>query len=169
MFIVIMIFAGSLILFIQRHFSPKGLLFEQIILSSLAILALGVLVQMLHDVNGKDKYSIFTLILLSASLFFSSGNSTLLNIDRSRSFYILIFAEKYESKLTMTEKYDNFFQGIEKIEFERRLEEQNRRKLLSIDDDQIALTDRGRFVLRTAKFLAYSFNLEQFIKVLKNA
>ncbi len=144
----------------------NDLLFEQITLLTLTIFSFfctySVTVGKLKaksDFFGRR----FQLTVIASLLFFLSAQFTILNIDRSRSFYVLswinleriqIRGESYDlSKVDSPEK-----SNINAIA--ARIEEQVSRGLVISKNSELQLTRRGELVLWAAELSGDLFHLE---------
>ena len=160
-FLVILYFFRALHL-LQR------LLFEQIILSVLVTTALALvlpyaiknsqlgLVKRLRGFHYK-----YLACLIAGAIFFTS-TSTILNIDRSRSFYILSWINKNLVTLKGSEYDLSSVKSSEKLNVDgismRILEQQNRGIIIK-NGEKFKLSSKGKFTLEVANILARVYSL----------
>jgi hypothetical protein len=142
------------------------LLFEQITLLALAIFsfvctynaAFGKL-KIKSDFFGRR----FQLTAIASLLFFLAAQFTILNIDRSRSFYVLSWIDLERIQIR-GDGYDlSQVVSLEKSNVNAiadRIEEQVSRGLVISKDSKLQLTQRGEFVLWAAEFSGQLFHLE---------
>ncbi len=108
-----------------------------------------------------NNYSL-NVIILSSVLFFVIAQSTVLTIDRSRSFFVLSWVES--SKISFTSKAIDLSLVTSNEKYstsaiELRLQEQIDRKLIYTNSQSYELTALGRLVLFSANSFAKLFNL----------
>jgi hypothetical protein len=114
-----------------------------------------------------DRYHQLLILMVSALLIFQVAQTTVLNIDRSRSYYLLSWVDKglvnlsgntYDlSKVSSTEKMDSL--GVK-----QRLTEQLSRRLIVIRDERVRLTFSGSLIVRVSNLLAHVFRLDGWHK-----
>ena len=100
-------------------------------------------------------------------LVFTLAQSSLLNIDRSRSFYVLAWVDqakviKDNEKIVLLDIFSE--EGIALKPIQDRVLEQEKRGLLTVNDEIYTLTQRGRFVLWFANHLGRIYNLTMWDK-----
>jgi len=158
-----MIFMFFLILFLFRLTGfLNQFLFEQIIIVGFLN---GFLLLLLLSWKKGDCQATIVEVLLVATLFIGLANFSLVNIDRSRSFYLLAWTDQGKVResslqldLGMVMSKEN--QNIEAIE--KRLYEQVSRGLISINDNVYYLTDSGKVYLFISSNLANWFDLQNW-------
>jgi hypothetical protein len=158
-----MIFMFFLLLFLLRLTGFLNyFLFEQIIIIGFLT---GVLLLLLLSRKKDDLKETIVEVLLVVTLFTSLANFSLVNIDRSRSFYLLAWIEQgkvlqsnLQLDLSMVFSKEN--QNIDAIE--SRLNEQVSRRLVSVNDNYYSLTDLGKVYLFISSKLANWFDLENW-------
>lgn len=143
-----------------------GLLFEQIIISNLFTLSI---LLYLNQNAWKIRRTIFLNNILSTSsillviiLVFQIQTLTLINIDRSRSFYIIAWI--HDSRIEATAKGISLDQvlSIERLNtkaIEDRVDEQVLRKLVVEKQGKFQLTWRGVLLFNISEALAKMFKL----------
>jgi hypothetical protein len=168
LFVSWQVFQTCLVLFFFRAFLALGFpLFEQIILASFASAALGFLFLFLRSKMSNYKLNFdefFSLIIISSLLSVLILPLSLVNIDRSRSFYVLSWVEKglvskekgaLEFKIESTEALDR--NGVE-----LRLNEQIQRGLVVEKGGIFHLTQTGRLLMSLSNLLSEIFKLENW-------
>lgn len=106
--------------------------------------------------------STLNVLILSSILFFVTAQSTVLTIDRSRSFYVLSWVKAEKIIVTDTGLDFSLVQSDEKNSnsaVELRLQEQVDRKLVYFNSGKYSLTMLGSMVLLCADSFAKIFNL----------
>ena len=146
-------------------------LFEQIMLSAL-LAAFFVLVTVLllsrnSFIPSQRIPTISWLILVSLLLIVTLGPNTVMNVDRSRSFYVLSWVEKSAIELTEDGRLVLNVNSPEKsnlVSIKERLDEQSARGLIEFRDQSYFLTWRGKLTLNIAEFLASFYKLDGWFK-----
>jgi hypothetical protein len=158
-------FVGFFILFVLRRFEVyNNLLFEQILFSDLAT---GLLFSSYFLYKKAKDDRIFLQILIACLLMVSVANFTLVNIDRSRSFYLLSWVEKSKIVLTDLEIDLSQVESPEKFNSDAirlRLKEQTSRGLVYIDKSEYKLTSLGKSYLLSAQWFAKIYKLENWYR-----
>ena len=155
------------IVFLLRQTNPGGDLFSQINLSVFCGFAFGFFVIFARKKSGLEKgikrhlHSLLTVQLI----IFISLQFSLVNIDRSRSFYVLSWANQekvFDSKqgITLVGVQSPEILNLSAIRF--RLDEQIKKNLLKVERGQIKPTLPGKFMILIADGLANLFNLENW-------
>jgi hypothetical protein len=93
------------------------------------------------------------------------GTTVLMNIDRSRSFYVLVWSENVKSEEEIADLVTQQFGGVEISELHQRLLEQVKRGLLVEDQGKYSLTKLGNVTLSTSRILAKIFSLKAFQQI----
>ncbi len=157
--------SGLLTLLIFRSLGvANNLLFEQIILTAFFNGAVYVGFSMFRGLRASQ---ILPKVLLASLIFTSTANFGLLNIDRSRSFYVLSWVEKSKvfetaSKLDLSKVKSNERLNSEAIQV--RLDEHVSRGLIRFDENQYVITKLGRVYLLVAQYAAKIFRLDNWSK-----
>ena len=146
-------------LFIRRLF-VEGLIFEQIFIS--AIISLILIVTYKFRKIRNDIFKLMYLTLLIACLF----QFIFVNIDRSRSFYLISWVKNYDMKFIREDLIIN--EGVIKSsEFdnsdaiERRIIEQINRGLINTNaDNKLTLSIYGDAIYNVSNTLSNLFNLK---------
>lgn len=146
-------------------------LFEQIMLSAI-ISALFVWVAALflsrNSFMPSQRFpTVSWLILVSLLLIVTLGPNTVMNVDRSRSFYVLSWVERRAIEVTDDGQLVLNVNSPEKfnlISIKERLDEQSSRGLIEFRDQSYFLTWRGRLTLSMAEFLAAFYKLDGWFK-----
>jgi hypothetical protein len=148
-----------LVFFIIRLIWNTSLIFEQIVISSLvAVLIISSISKYFNRLTIANLLIIFLLSSTSAQFF----ANVILNVDRSRSFYVLSWV-RYEKITLKNGNLDySLVQSTEKNSYEaitQRLKEQTERGLIRVSD-KCELTVRGKMTVHISDFLANAFSLE---------
>lgn len=159
------LFLGCLILAVTRNFIElKFPIFEEIVLASIlaTVLTFGFtlyLNKVTSSINSMRLLSYVNLIGLMLSLLVLPY--TLLNVDRSRSFYVLswvdqgrVTVENGQIILEVKSKESADIAGVD-----LRLKEQAERGLIREGNGVYKVTNLGKLTLRIANLLAKLFNL----------
>lgn len=158
----------GLLLLLSRNFLRLELpLFEEIILvailSSFMCLISGLYLTRVKTLIGSVRmvsYLAFIGLLIATIVFPYS----LVNIDRSRSFFVLSWVDHGKISVNsgeITLSVDSH-ESVDKIGVLQRLNEQEQRGLVSKKDNSFEVTGYGKFMLRIANSLAKLFNLENW-------
>lgn len=147
---------------ILRHFSSTSLLFDQISLVTLICFFLKTLWGLWKRQRSLMANFRRGAICAIISVFFLSF--TLLNIDRSRSVYVLSWISK-EQIIVENNRYLVLMSRIEAQDsyaIKQRIEENIQRKLVSADKEigTVKLTRGGDLLLSISECLANIFNLQ---------
>lgn len=149
-------------LLIVRRFFPSSLLYEQINLTAFsAVVVIYFFRNPDWKVNIREKISQILLLTISISFIL---NTVLLNVDRSRSFYVLSWVSNNQIaivsddlKITVRSKEAMNYDGVK-----LRLNENISRGLIKENDGGFALTSRGEILLSISKTFANLFNLNNW-------
>ena len=149
-------------IFVLRKFNTSSLLFEQInicsFVATMAIIHFRTLVKFKINIQAL-KVSLITAIAVSFII-----NLALLNLDRSRSFYVLSWVANEDvsirsNELTVTAK-SNEARNIDSTLL--RIQEGESRGLIQRNSEDYTLTFRGKVVLKMSNFLADAFELNNW-------
>jgi len=162
--IALYVSSGFLILLVFRKLQFLGdLLFEQIVLSSLCSLFSILILR--YFFNKQKILELFIVGLIGALTFFMLSSFSLVNIDRSRSFYVLAWADEGKIR-TSVEMLDlSNVVSLEKsnvIAIKTRIDEQVARGLIVEKEGLFGLTKYGKLYLKISKFLAATYNLQNW-------
>jgi hypothetical protein len=157
---------ASFILFCLRNFDKLRVpLFEQILLATFLSAALFLLISLLIK-----KFKVFSLdetvalLLISVLLCIVVLPLSLVNVDRSRSFYVLSWVENgsfYSSDAGIQFRVEST-EALDVRGVEQRVKEQLDRGLIEKSNGQFHLTPSGRFMLKISNLLAQVFQLENW-------
>jgi hypothetical protein len=159
-------FCFALLWILRRFFKSGDLLFEQFTFTAvLGPTFVWVIVRLLKNRARRPSSSMTNLswmTLLSILLFWSFAQFTLLNIDRSRSFFLIAWVD--QGKVGVTNEGYSFLKvsSPEKLNHNgmvQRVDEQLSRGILKKENGELALTGKGRLVLETSQFLAREYKL----------
>lgn len=164
----VMTFLSSLILYFFRLFEFLwNIIYVQILI---AIFSAIIIYSSLHFLL-KSRLGLNPLfwyrLTVSALVIFIGMSFIILNVDRSRSFYLFrlveinrIYNDSSSSKIKMI--YDENSQPIFDEDYESRLYEQARLNNLKIVDNQIVMTRMGEIIFQTSELVAKIFKLNGF-------
>jgi hypothetical protein len=154
------ILSGVLSLILLRQFFPKQDLFGQTILATFLVAAFSLI--FLHFLTGY-RLKIMVLIVYSISAtFFILSQTQFINVDRSRSFYVLSWVDQ---GLVQTENGKLLFDKNCSLEMTNlngislRIDEQLARGFLVQKENRFHLTILGKTQLRISEQLAKLLNL----------
>ena len=167
--IFILQIVGFLSLFLLRIIGWGGsLLFEQILGVSVFLVLLVTIELLLIHKSSKSRMPFETLIcsaLIASMLFFTLAQFSLLNIDRSRSFYILSWIDngsmRVQGGLLILDKVKSNEKMNQEAIWER-IQEQRLRGLVSVQNSELELTSKGELLLSFANLLGKIFHLENW-------
>ena len=148
-----------------RHVIPMQDLFIQIVFATFFVFSFSLLILL---VLSDSRWRVKLLISLTVSLlFFSITQAQILNIDRSRSFYVLSWVDKglislKNSKIVFQKECSNEMMNPEAIKI--RLLEQSNRGYISQSGHNFHLTFLGSLQLLIAKNLATVFDLNNWFE-----
>jgi len=155
-------FLGFLILFIlKRTGFLNNLLFELLIVSSFVA---GAIFLFLWKLGRRLPLSIEPkLIMIGVLTFFLLAQGTLLNIDRSRSLYVLSWVHFHEiSYVNKKPSLDDVISPEAEVweAISQRIDEHISRGLIENKGKKISLTPRGEFYYEVADILADIYSLD---------
>ncbi len=158
---------GSAILLGFRHYL-SGELFEQILLSGLlSALLLITGFNILRRSNVFFSSNDSMIVILALLLFWFAVPNTLVNIDRSRSFYVLSWANEGEIRIGENSSIILNVKSSEAINYLAvvdRITEQENRGLLVRTSTDIKLSTRGVVLVHLSDWLAKLFLLDGWSK-----
>lgn len=155
-------FSASAALAFFRKFKPNSDLFNQI---NIASFLCGASIFLFLLLRKKLNYENFLLMFLVSLMFFISHQMVLLNIDRSRSYYVIgwVHAGNVGVKNDLY-TYDDVV-SFEKKNIEAsdmRIREQIDRGVMVKIGDSVKLTFTGAAMYQTAEILSKVFSLENW-------
>lgn len=109
---------------------------------------------------------ILSAVLITA-IFLTLPLQTIANVDRSRSLYMFGWikcAPKGTSVNALNEAIKNHFGAETEQAFIMRANEQDKRGLVAVSQNEFQLTKTGEFIFISAKYLAQLYNLEGWYK-----
>jgi hypothetical protein len=164
--------AGSLTLLFVRKLSSEGILFDQIIQVAIVVnflILMFFLTKILRKKKQRELTESIHFLITASLLFIFLSTSTLVNIDRSRSFYIISWVN--EGLVTKNQGGRGYsFEKVEseekfaKVQIESRLREQIERGVINAESRMLELTYYGHIYLKVANFLAKTYKLEGWAK-----
>jgi hypothetical protein len=159
--LTITLLAFSVLAFI-RFFDSETFLFTQLLVLSVFFLFF----LYLYTTKRQDRLSkiLQGRELVSVLVVFTVLSFLLLNIDRSRSVYLLKWVSTSESFQLRSQEFLNLHanSGIEIRDLQQRLTEQESIKTITVSDEGVELTTFGRFIIKTSYFVARFQNLKGF-------
>jgi hypothetical protein len=145
--------------FVRKIHLFNGLLFEQIFGAGLSSMLVIFCIY-----KFKSERKIWVILLLTLG-FLITAQDTILNIDRSRSFYLLSWVERGTVKVNEQGIDLTLIKSNEKInlvEIQVRLLEQEQRHLIKMGASSYQLTDRGKILNFGVKILSKVFSLDNW-------
>lgn len=168
LFVMANFLVSCLILFFSRNFIDHNVpLFEEIIYASIlsTLLTLGSTFflknrELLYDSNRLLVY-INIIALLSSVLILPYS---LLNVDRSRSFYVLSWVDQNKISKSGNQILIQVqsSESLDIVGIKQRVEEQQQRGFIRENNGVYQVTEIGSFMLGVANLLAELFNLENW-------
>jgi hypothetical protein len=162
-YILVNIGLSTLLLYLLRNLRIlNSLLFEQILIATFFG---GLCTYITFRLRAKKSVDLFPYVLVGSLVFLIGAQDTVLNIDRSRSFYTLGWVEQDSVRYKDGELDLSAVKSTEKFsvpEISVRLNEQVSRGLVYIDSDKVRLTSSGRFMLGLANGLGKVFALDNW-------
>ncbi len=162
-FLVQPLLAGFSILFCLRQFTQQILLFESILLSIIITILFNVWLIWARRKKQSEKfvYEDFLAITLSLVLFYSISASTVLNVDRSKSFYVISWVHDLGpiSEKNLALKLRTRYGEYDSISIHQRLLEQKARGIFIVEDDLYQTSILGNIYWHAANGIASVFNL----------
>lgn len=161
---VLITILGFLLLGLWRFFQDSTFLFTQILLvtAGLGFVIYLITVMLESRVSALLRSRELAIIVLTFTLlsFFT------LNIDRSRSFFLLKWvSESSESGTTLQEISVSQNFSVKDIEdFKQRIEEQKESGTLKEENGQIRVTALGSTIVSVSRFIAKAVSLNGFLK-----
>jgi len=157
--IIELTFLQIVIFFFIRRLFAEGLIFEQIFISGIISLILTVTHR--YQKIRNDIFKLIYLTLLIACLF----QFIFVNIDRSRSFYLISWVKNYDVRFIREELIVN--EGVIKsseydnsVAIKHRIIEQINRGLININvDNKLKLSAYGEAIYNISDTLSSLFNL----------
>jgi hypothetical protein len=152
----------TVIFAIIQRIKPTSLIFDQSI--ALTFFYLVIFLAIIRMKIKKDKELLLFLVTASVSLVMLL-NLVILNVDRSRSFYVLNWVN--QNQIVLEQGVLNLDNVISKEKSSKeainvRLEEQINRGLILKKEGELSLSRSGEIVLRIAEVVATVFNLQQW-------
>jgi hypothetical protein len=152
--------------FVLRNFNPSGEIDSQInTILLLTLFTTGVIYLLL--IGLKIKIEIVYAIILGLLVAYLSTSLMLINVDRSRSFYVLSWINEYDLHAVADERTYQMVRSSEilaVIPINQRITEQVRRGFVTSQQGKLVLTFKGRSALGMAELLANGFQLKGWYK-----
>lgn len=149
------------LLLIVRHMSQSSLLFDQINICTLSASLLIFIIHRKH--KAPEQIFRWISIFLVCSLTIST---ILLNVDRSRSFFVLAWVDRYHLKV-LNESFQSQIksnEAVAKDEIQLRIDEQIARKLVTEKNGRYFLTKPGQLLLFLGDNLSTVYQLNHYKK-----
>jgi hypothetical protein len=150
---------------IYRIISPSIFLFEQILVTSLVAGFFSIiLIKFPNPVQPQTFNGILAITSVLSILFsYSLTTSSIMQVDRSRSVYVIAWVDQFKSEQKIENFVSNNFGGVEKTALHQRIQEQISRGFIAEPNDgELTLSKKGKVLLRVAIVLAATFNLESY-------
>jgi len=151
--------SSSFALGLIRLTEPTSLIFDQTILIILFSALIYSLMYRLRQISSLT----FKKVFLGLLVFYFFSTTILMNIDRSRSFYVLKWIEICRSESCPWENIEKYGTSG-RDDFLLRIEEQISRKLVYREGEMLTLSKGGEVLIRTSIILADIFSLKEFQK-----
>lgn len=150
----------SMSIAIWRFFDTKTFIFIQIILCSFLFLIIKYAKRLFRFKVNKDTGN----ELLSVAIAFILITSTLINIDRSRSVFVLKWVNQYGQSGTSIEELQKSknFSSSEKSAVEQRIREQEQMKLLNSKNGKVYISELGKIAIFLFERIAALENLQGY-------
>jgi hypothetical protein len=153
------VFLQILIFFFIRRLHAEGLIFEQIFLS--AIISIILIIIYKYSQVKNDIFKLMYLALLIACLF----QFIFVNIDRSRSFYVISWVKNYDisiisGALIVNEGFIQSSEFSNSLAIKNRIDEQIVRGIIDINsENDLKLSIYGDAIYTISNTLSNIFNL----------
>lgn len=111
----------------------------------------------------KLNFSILLTLVIALLFFYQSATSILINIDRSRSFYVLSWINKYQIGSSLNQNQFDSVRSSEKnsvVSIQKRIIEQESRGLVFKNGNVFSLTRLGKVTLGLSNYFAKLFRLQ---------
>lgn len=154
---IIILLSNLLIFYFLQRFIYNTLVFEKI---SFSIFLTFIILVYLKKISYKN-FSIILIIYIVMILL-------LVNIDRSKSFYILYWVKNnnitvLNGEINNLNQFKDINTIINKNDFTTRISEHKSRGLIIEQNNSLKLTRAGELILKLAESLAKIFNLKGWI------
>jgi hypothetical protein len=154
----------TLILLLLRFVFNDIAVFDAVLLTTIILLIINALIGLL-----KREYLKLAVkdVIISLLVLYISFTTVLVNVDRSRSVFVLSWVSNNLVKIEPP-GYDlsliNSYASKDYYGIEMRLNEHMKRNLIQTNDSQVSLTNYGSILLGIIEFSAKFFNLQGFYK-----
>jgi hypothetical protein len=153
----LLVFLEVGIFIVLQYKFENTLVFEKITLSLLTV-------SLILVIFGKLNYKRLTFLLL----IYITMILLIVNIDRSKSFYLLYWVKNNEIKIVNSEisadsKSKDFFKEISEKDFLSRIKEHESRGLVMQNRGILYLTPPGEFLVSTSNFLSKILKLSGWV------
>jgi hypothetical protein len=145
--------------YLVRLLSQSSLILEQIMLVSGTIIMINLFLLMKEK---KKSYEIMAIVVLIMAVITQFGASVVLNIDRSRSVFILSWVHNHEIDISQGNVRVVKFTSSEMENLDAlklRINEQVQRGLMKVESDRIFLSVSGKLILYVSQRIASIFQL----------
>jgi hypothetical protein len=155
---------SAVTLYFLQFFNVQILLYEKILLATLLGITFQLIVHYYTNRNNLKlvlNFEFLVSILLSSIIFYSFCFSTILNVDRSKSLYVLLWVHDLGpvSEIELANKISLKYGVFDRDTYEQRIEEQIQRGLISTSAGNLNLTQKGNLIYESANLLAHLFKL----------
>ena len=166
-FLWVFLLTSLVLIFARQIFEWDIPLLEQIVIVAILVSVLvKLIISMLQERIWLNYFRAVTLesIVIGFLLTILLLSNTLINIDRSRSFYVISWVNNGSVRLVDNElKLSvNSSEAADIAAISMRLDEQVERGLLLKRGNTFEISGRGRLTLKIANTLAYLFDLENW-------
>jgi hypothetical protein len=151
---------GLLLIAIGRLLFPNALLFESIFICAFIIILLDFTIS--HFLAPTKWPRSLIAALLVFLLILNVGFLVLMNVDRSRSFYVLCWSGNSSTIVQIESKSIDKLGSVEVAGIKQRLSEQEMRGLIQFRNGEYSLTRGGEILTLTAELVAKIFSLNNY-------
>ena len=148
---------NTFIFYLLQIYFVNSLVFEKVTVSSIILIALLIAIK-------KIDYQRITIILI----IYICLTQLFVNIDRSKSFYVLYWIGNNEidydlTNLTFLAKVPDIASRTNEFDFIQRVQEHKIRGLVTQNGKQISLTSAGEIILKISDLCAKYFRLKGWV------
>ena len=157
--LVITIFSPILVFLILRQVNTSSLMFDQLVMIAILHISLVLLAKKMLRISREE----LIIYILTIVIVTQVEQFTFLNIDRSRSYYVLSWVENnklsYDDDGILISKIASY-EGLNSASTEYRLDEQISRKLVRKNGNELSLTLVGKAIYHMSNVLSKIYMLK---------
>ena len=155
--LLLLMVLNTFIFYLLQIYFVNSLVFEKVTVSSIILIALLIAIK-------KINYQRITIILI----IYICLTQLFVNIDRSKSFYILHWIKNNEidynlTNLAFLDKLPEIKSRTNEFDFSQRVQEHKIRGLVTQNGNKISLTNSGKFILKISELCAKYFRLKGWV------